>query len=160
MEDKEICKICGKPIIYGIPHVGHSPPFRVGEQTKRKRRLVHPILNCPVGGCAFSARMQSTIKGHLRTIHGMGLRGTPPIFRKQRLAAALSAAPPPALSAAPPPAPTPAASSPEHHYPTDSQPDPVTELEKQIGSLKFPAKGGKRKTLRKRKTKRKTQRRK
>lgn len=138
MEDKEICKICGKPIIYGVPHVGHSPPFIVGEQ--KKIRLVHPILNCPVGGCAFSARMQSTIKGHLRTIHGMGLRGTPPIFRKQRLAAAaLSAAPPPALSAAPPPAPTPAASSPEHHYPTDSQPyDPVTELGKQIGSLKFP----------------------
>ena len=91
----------------------------------------------------------------------MGLRGTPPIFRKQRLAAALSAAPPPALSAAPPPAPTPAASSPEHHYPTDSQPDQVTGLEELIGRLKFlPPKGGKRNTLRKRKTKRKTQRRK
>lgn len=134
MEHKELCKICGKPIRYGVPHVGHSPPFRVGEQTKRKRRLVHPILNCPVKGCAFSARMQSTIKGHLKSIHGMGFRGTPP------------------LASSPP--------SPGHHYPTDSQPDPVTELEKQMGSLKFPPKGGKRSTYSRRRNKRKTQRRK
>jgi hypothetical protein len=134
MEHKELCKICGKPIRYGVPHVGHSPPFRVGEQTKRKRRLVHPILNCPVKGCAFSARMQSTIKGHLKSIHGMGFRGTPPL-------------------ASPPP-------SPGHHYPTDSQPDPVTELEKQMGSLTFIPKGGKRSTHSRRRSKRKTQRRK
>ena len=139
MEDTELCKTCGKPIIYGVPHVGHSPPFRVSEKTKTTRRLVHPILHCPVKGCAFSARMQSTIKGHLKSIHGMSLRGTPPL-------------------ASSPPSP--------HHYPTGSQPDPVAELEKQMGSLKFPTKGGKRKThcksksKRRRRNKRKTQRRK
>ena len=134
MEHKELCEICGKPIIYGVPHVGHSPPFRMGEQ--KKRMPVHPTLHCPVKGCAFSARMQSTIKGHLKSIHGMGLRGTPPL-------------------ASSPPSP--------HHYPTGSQPDPVEELEKQMGSLTIP-KGGKRKTNYKsksrRRTKRKTQRRK
>ena len=136
MERKELCKICGKPIIYGVPHLDHSPPFIVGKQTKRKRMLVHPILYCPVKGCAFSARMQSTIKAHLKSIHGMGFRGTPP------------------LASSPP--------SPGHHYPTDSQPDPVAELGKQMRSLKFPTKGGKRTTLRRsrRRSKRKTQRRK
>jgi hypothetical protein len=125
MEHKEVCEICGKPIIYGLPHVGHSPPFRMSE---RKRMPVRPTLHCPVKGCAFSARMQSTIKGHLKTKHGMGLRGTPP-------------------------------ASPNHHYPTDSQPDPVAELEKQMGSLTLPPKGGKRKTHRRCKRKsRKTQR--
>ena len=136
MEHKELCEICGKPIIYGVPHVGHSPPFRMGEQTKRKRTPAHPTLHCPVKGCAFSARMQSTIKGHLKSIHGMGLRGTPPL-------------------ASSPPSP--------HHYPTGSQPDPVAELEKQMGSLTIP-KGGKRKTQRRcrsrSRNKRKTQRRK
>jgi hypothetical protein len=121
MEHKELCKICGKPIRYGVPHVGHSPPFIVGQ-----RKLVHPILNCPVKGCAFYARMQSTIKGHLKSIHGMGFRGTSPI-------------------ASSPPSP--------HHYPTDSQPDPVAELGKQMESLTIP-KGGKRNTLSRRQLRR------
>ena len=52
--------------------------------------------------------------------------------------------------------------SPNHHYPIDSQPDPVAELEKQLESLRFHTKGGKRNTLsrRRRRCKRKTQRRK
>ena len=125
MEHKELCKICGKPIRYGVPHVGHSPPFIVGQ---RKRRLVHPILKCPVNGCGFSARKRFIIRGHLKSIHGIGFSGTSPI------------------ASSPP--------SPGHHYPTDSQPDPVTELEKQLESFRFHTKGGKRNTLSRRQLRR------
>jgi len=125
MEHKELCKICGKPIRYGVPHVGHSPPFIVGQ---RKRRLVHPILKCRVEGCAFSAKKHFTIKGHLKSIHGIGFHGTSPI------------------ASSPP--------SPGHHYPTGSQTDPVNELEEQMRRLKFPPKGGKRNTLSRRQLRR------
>lgn len=81
MDRTEVCNICKKPIIYGLPHVGHSPPFRM---IQGKRRPVRHTLRCTVNGCTFSARMRSTMKHHLETRHletkhPMGLHITPPV---------------------------------------------------------------------------------